>query len=680
MTYIIPRETDNLWFADSLDRRPTKRRNLTIPEHAETTIIPSGKYRGVQFKNDRAPYMIRPMQCLSPQSNIQEVRCMFPAQTGKSTIGEQAVLYYMEEVPSEILFVTSDERQARKWLDKRITPRAMKAGIIFRAQTDNKASRRSGDTMYSKEFDGGNLDAASARSPAQLASETKRFVMADETDRWKQSLGAEGFTWDIMYARTQAWGDQKKILAISTPTTFDESLIWPLFEEGTREEYFIPCPLCGKMQLLDLYDNLGGEAGLKWETFGGKIKDEFVYYLCDHCHDAFFEAKKYEFLNGGEWRKQAEPLHSGIVSFTINAIYSPFKDWIEIAREYENTKINPEKKHTFDNLVMGDPYKETGSRPDVKKVIEHRGEYKSGVVLNEVLWITGGGDVQRGKEKYENLTDDELENEMKKMISEKKKLHEQGLPRLEIEILGHSHGYRTYSIEYKVFYGHTHDPYSGAWEKMRSWLKDTGLIYRRVDGSKIVCSVVFLDSSDGERTSAVYQFCEPYPGIFPIKGDQVLKKKKEEKGDELTGLAFRRYAISKIGEAQSLVTISTNYYKNLVYQSLRIKRRPTEEQAARFSEFPRDYPDRYFKMLTAEEQRVDKSFHAGGRRNEALDCRVYALCAGDYWLDNQVNAIREAYIKRGMARAEAKRFYLHSHHIEALKKRRWIEMGRSEAA
>lgn len=666
---ITPVETDNEWFADMLDRRPTKRRNLTIPEHAETTVIPTGKYRGSKFKNDRAPYMIRPMECLSPQSNIPEVRLMWSAQTGKNTVGEQAVLYYIEEVPSEILYVTSDERQARKWLEKRIAPRASRAGIEFRAQTDSKASRRSGDTMYSKEFDGGNLDAASARSPAQLASETKRFVMADETDRWKAALGPEGFTWDIMYARTQAWGDQKKIFAISTPTTYEESMIWPLFEEGTREEYFVPCPHCGEYQMLVIEQ-------LKYEMEGRAIKNDHVWYECEHCNEHIEESKKYELLNKGEWRAQATPAHPGIVSFHINAIYSPFKQWEEIAREYERAKEDPVRMHTFTNLVLGLPFRELGTRPKIEQIIELRGTYRSGEVPNEVLWITAGADVQRGKKAYEQLSDADLEKEMERLEEEGKVLWISNLPRIEIEILGHSHGYRTYSIEYKVFYGHTTDPYGGAWEKLRSWMEETELMYYRLDGSKIGVSRVFIDSGDGERTDTVYRFCEPYPGVYPIKGDQVLKKGYNEKGDELMLSNFKRYSVSKIGDTQYLYTIATNHYKNKLYASLKIPRIEGDEQRPGFCEFPRNYPDYYFKMLTAEEKRLDGSFHAGGRPCESEDCRIYALCAGDVWLDNQVNAVREGMVKNGKTRKQAQQEFTHKRFIEILKKKRYIEMGK----
>ena len=61
-----------------------------------------------------------------------------------------------------------------------------------------------------------------------------------------------------------------------------------------------------------------------------------------------------------------------------------------------------------------------------------------------------------------------------------------------------------------------------------------------------------------------------------------------------------------------------------------------EPQAPGFCDFPLDYGDEYFAQLTAEELRSDGSFHKVRSRNEALDCRVMALCASDVYLDNLV--------------------------------------------
>ena len=612
---ITPRETDNAWLADAFERRPTKRRNLTIPEYAETTIIPAGKYRGVKFRNDRAPYMIRPMEVMSPNSNIQEARLMWPAQTGKTTVAENVIMYYIQEIPSEILYVGSNETSAKKWGMKRLGPRAARAGIEFRVQTEEKNIRRSGNTMFTKEFDGGNIDLASALSAASLASETKRVVAADEPDRWKTELGAEGLTWDIMHARTQSWGDQKKILATSTPTTYDASMIFPLFEEGTQEEFFVPCPHCGKRQILKLAD--GGASGLKWETKAGIIDESMIYYLCDFCHNEWFETKKHYVLNNGVWIAQAIPVNKYIASFHINAIYSPFKTWYEIAGQHEKAQGDPLKMQTFTNLVMGMPYRETGSRPKIENVIELRGGYKTGEVPDGVLYLVMGVDKQTGSQK-----------------------DKKNPPRLEMEVLGIGAGYRTWSIDYKRFEGAVGDAFSGAWEDLNQWALDGGLTYKRSDGREFPVMMTFIDSGDGTDNQTVYRFCSRWDSTYPSKGFSALKKRKNEKGDEVDRFNFKRHRAIKVDEDTTLYEISTNYYKTQVYANLKIPRRDGDYQSPGFCNFPRDYGEKYFKMLTAEEKKTDGSFHAGGRRNEALDCRVYALCAADVYLNNKVDVTK----------------------------------------
>jgi phage terminase large subunit GpA-like protein len=100
----------------------------------------------------------------------------------------------------------------------------------------------------------------------------------------------------------------------------------------------------------------------------------------------------------------------------------------------------------------------------------------------------------------------------------------------------------------------------------------------------------------------------------------------------------------------TLIEIATNYYKNHLYNSLKVARKPLEPQKPGFCDFPIDYGDKYFEMLTAEEKRANGSFHCpSGRRNEALDCRVMSLCAADFYLEAKTLAFRAAAKKQGIS-------------------------------
>jgi phage terminase large subunit GpA-like protein len=149
-------------------------------------------------------------------------------------------------------------------------------------------------------------------------------------------------------------------------------------------------------------------------------------------------------------------------------------------------------------------------------------------------------------------------------------------------------------------------------------------------------SLIFIDSGDGETTAQVYNFCSRWNNTFPSKGFRSIQQRKKEKPDELTEGSFKRYRSVKMSEDIVLYEISTNYYKTHVYNNVKISRQPQDPQKPGFCDFPRDYGQKYFDMLTAEERLIDGSYESHGRRNEALDCRVGALCAADVYLDSEV--------------------------------------------
>lgn len=636
---ITPAQTDLDYLRQAYEKRPTKRRHRTIPEYAETMIVPSGPYRGAKFTHSRAPYLKRPMELMSPQSSIQEIYLMFPAQTGKTTIIDTCAKYYIVDYPSEILYVTANAEKARTWFEKRIEIVAKEAGIVFRAQTDDKNARRSGDRMYSKQFDGGDIDLASAQSAAALASDTKRIILGDEITRWKRSLGAEGNTIGILRARAQAWDDQKKIILVTTPGTFEDSIINDLYLSSSQEQYYVPCPYCKKLQLLDHSE--GKKYGLSWHTnHEGKVDRKSICYVCEHCHREIPESKKHWMLqepNGAIWLPQSTGHHEFTASFHINGIYSPFISWYEMAKEYDESRDDPEKKQTYENLKMGRPFKDTGSRPKIENVISLRGTYEQGRVQQGVLYLTMSIDVQKGSKK-----------------------DPKNPPRIEFEVLGHGSGYRTWSVDYIRIEGDIDDPFSGAWEKLNEWALDgvtesglkfkngrAGLNYQRSDGQVFPVMLVFIDAGNaddiddnGEHLDTVFRFAERWGNnVYAIKGFNSLKKRKTETGDTQTADNLKRYRAAKSGD-YVYYQISTNYYKNRLYSFLKVPRTDGHWQRPGFQDFPSSYPDNYFDMLTAEEKRSDGSFHCYGRRNESLDCRVYGLCAGDVYLENYIQDLK----------------------------------------
>jgi phage terminase large subunit GpA-like protein len=301
--------------------------------------------------------------------------------------------------------------------------------------------------------------------------------------------------------------------------------------------------------------------------------------------------------------------------------------FFEIYERYLEALEDPEGLRSFINLYKGWPYKETGYRPPLESIIELRGEYRAGTVPDDVIILTAGIDVQGG-------TKGDPDNP----------------PRLEMEVCGHGLGYRTWSIDYKVFEGSVDNEDEGAWLELTNWARESGFGFH--DKNKVFHPIrmTFIDS--GFKTDVVYNFTSRWEATYPSKGFQVLKPRKKEKGDEADRYNFIKYRRAKMAGETILYEISTNYYKNITYSNLNIKRNDFPPQPTRFCSFPIDYGSKYFNMLRAEERRVDGSFHDFNRRNEALDCRVMNICAAQAFLDAWVNDLRDFVKRQGASKEE----------------------------
>jgi len=605
--------TDQGFLIEQNESKPVDPPQEKISEYIEgKRLLPPGTPFAGPWQNSRTPYSVELMDNMSPFSPVQYQSIMKAAQLGITAAIECIIAYWMDENPTEIMYVSANEGLLIKWSEKRLEALIDSCGFrhkIF-AQTENKRSRRTGDKMFSKHFLGGALDMVTARSGAGLRSETKRLAIVDEADGAPKILpGDDGPYLDSIHARTNAWGHKRKVTENSTPTTF-EGLIHERFLLGDQRIFAVPCPLCGELQPLE-FDKIHPD------TEGGLLHN--VYYLCIKCNDAIFNHNKTSMLNGGFWDPQATATMKHHRSYQMGAQYSPVGmfSWMELYQKYLEAKEKPDGMKSFTNLYLGLPYKETGARPDLEKTLKLVGAYDEKTIPDGVLWLTMAVDVQRGSE-----TD----------------VHNPA--RLELEILGMGAGYRSWSILYKVFEGAVDDPFSGAWEDLADWLEQGGAIYERSDGMEFVVQIGFVDSGDGENYDAVFRWCGRFDNIFPCKGFGAIAKRKGEKGDEVGIHNFKRYRAQTTTRSGGALfyEVSTNYYKGHIYNNLKIEREgdPTKKQRPGFCDFPRLRGPRYFEMLTAEERRKDGSFYHGGRRNEALDIRVYGICASDVWLDAKV--------------------------------------------
>jgi phage terminase large subunit GpA-like protein len=636
---LTPAPTDDNTFLKSLvDQKPTDPGPRTATEfvHGRRVMPPSTPLPGI-VDVYRNPPMIEIMDCMSPSSPVQIVDIMKSVQSAVTWIAENVIFTAAAKWNMDVLYVSGTEELLKKW-GKRMEPCIDSLGLrpLITAQVMDKKTRQTGDKQMSKRFKGGGgLDMGSAQSPSSLRMDSKQMAVVDEVDSAPEQVKTgEGNYLDIIMGRTEAFGWKRKILRFSTPTTFEGSIIKKEFELGDQRKYFVPCKHCSHMffmefkQLVPEYDEEGFLA--------------YVWLKCPKCEGQHLNSDKTVMLANGEWRPTAKPSSKYRRSYHINKLMVPvgLATWKNIYQEYLNAKNKEGGMRAFNNLQLGMPHKEDGSRPIWDSVQQFTGGYNEREIPDGVLFLTIAIDVQQGSK-----------TNLKKP------------PRLEMEVVGHGKNFRTWGIEYKVFVDPEwsqggpgiSDPTSGAWQAFVEWATEH-LKYTRADGRVFVPVLGFVDAGDGVTMDTVYQFTErpDVPNwVFPCKGIGFFKKNKDVLGDEAVQHNLLKYKAAKNARSGDVIfyDIATNHYKKNIYRNLNLKREtdPAKEQRMGFCDFPigMGYGPHYFKMLTAEEMYADGSFHKGSYSNEALDIRVYALCAADVYLDQNVYREREKLKKAG---------------------------------
>ncbi len=497
---------------------------------------------------------------------VSEVVYMTSSQIGKTEILNNIIGYFTHQDPSPMLLIQPTLDMAETWSKDRLAPMIRDTDVLTKLFGDPR-SRDSNNTLLHKKFPGGHITMAGANSPSSLASRPIRIVLLDEEDRYPHSAGTEGDPGSLAQKRTTTFWNRLLVTA-STPTIEDESKIESRYQQSDQRKYYVPCPECDTFQVLSWQQ-------VKFE----KEKIEDAVYACEHCGSCLKESDKMWMLSHGEWR--AEAAFNGIAGFHINELYSPWVKWSEMVVSFLKAKRLPETLKVWINTSLGETWKEATEGIDPSGLLKRK-ENWGRVAPEGAIVITAGVDVQ----------DD----------------------RLEVEVIGWGKTQESWSLQYHVLHG---DPAGNkVWEDLTYVLTQT---IQTTDSRTLSVACACVDSG-GHQTQRVYEYCKgkEHMRIYAIKGANQIGKPLVSKFSKNNKLRVK------------LFTIGTDTAKQMIYSRLKI-----HQPGPGYCHFPADYPEEYFKQLTAE--RIQTKFVNGhptrvwvltkGRRNEALDCRVYGLAA-----------------------------------------------------
>jgi phage terminase large subunit GpA-like protein len=582
---------------------------LTVSEWSDQArFLPQESAEPGRFRISKTPYMKEIIDHLSVSSPAQEVIFEKCSQIGATESGNSWLGYIIAIAPSSMLYVMPTDTMMKDTSKNRIQ-KMIDLTPSIKTKIKPARAKDSNNTIQFKEFEGGFFKGVGANSPVGLASTAVRYVYLDEIDRYPMSVGGEGSAIDLAKTRTATFGARRKMFLTSTPTLEGTSAIDLAFRKTGQRFYNVPCPLCGVLQVFSFEQ-------LRYDPLKLKAVDFQVQYECPHCNELLLEHYKTRMMAAGQWIAAHPENENGLTfGYHLNALYSPYGwySWKDMVKDYEDAQNDIPKMITFVNTKLGQVYRDKGDKPDWEALWNKREKYPRNIPFASVAIITAGVDVQAD--------------------------------RLEVEIVGWIKGKQSQSIDYRILFGDTAN--EDVWKQLDTMLNE---VFIREDDRVLTISMMAIDT--GFNTSHVYDFCRRHATsrVIPVKGQarQVIMVSHPKAVD-----------VTKKGKAINHVkifNIGVSIIKSELYGWLKLMP-PTDGSDTYpngYCHFP-EYDESHFRSLTAEELKmitnkkgqIEYDWTVKYKRNERLDCRVYARAAAavlgiDRYSENYWNDLLES--------------------------------------
>lgn len=568
--------------------------DLTVTEWAERNrrLSSESSAEPGPWRTERTPYLREVMDTFT-DPKIRHTVMVAASQVGKSEVLNNCIGYIIDQDPGSILFIHPTTIDAKEYSKLRIAPMLRDCPSLAKKVVKPK-SRDSGNTILQKTYPGGILTMCGSTEAHALASKPIRYVFGDERDRWATSAGNEGDPWDLAMARQTTFYNSMAF-EVSTPTIKNASAIEAAYATGTMERWKSRCPHCGEyheIQWADIRFEYDEKIVAGQKTY--KVKK--VYYCCPGCGAVSDEIT----MKRAPARWEADnpaAREQGTRSFWLNAFVSQWATWESIILKFLKAQGSSRKMQVVYNTCFGELWEDRGDLEDEDSLLQRREDYgkredDSSIELPDgVLVLTCGVDTQ----------DD----------------------RLEFEVVGHGHFGESWGIRKGIIMGRPDD--LETWKQLDDVLTH---VYRFENGRGLRISMTFIDEG-GHFTMEVRQQCRARLSkkIFCIKGmpgqdtPYTAPPKKQK-------IMIQNVLIGTCWQYQ----IGVDSGKEIIMDNLKV-----QTPGPRFCHFPKrdDYGSGYFKGLLSEVKVYDPNKKKpwqwkkipGHERNEALDCRNYALAA-----------------------------------------------------
>jgi len=580
--------------------------DLSVTQWAQRfrSLSPKDSAEPGPYRVERVPYALEPQNALgSMNDGVKEVVLMWGAQTGKTTVANNWVGFLMDFRPGPLMVVQPTLDMAKRYSRQRLAPMIEECAVL-KSKVAPSRSRDEANTTLLKEYPGGFLAVCGANSAAGLRSMPVRDIVFDETDAYPLDVDGEGDPISLAQARQTTFA-QSKTLKTSTPTLRDFSRVEEAFLQSDQRYYMVECPHCGEHQALEWGAHL--HWGLKWhKDAAGNALPDSAYYVCKHHGCMIEEHAKHKMT--AYWQAYNEAADVSVRGYHLNSLYSPpgWLSWSQLVREWLAARAAQKKgdhslMRAFVNTRLAQTWEDNqGDKLSQSELCERSVERPLGQVPDGVLMITQGVDVHPD--------------------------------RIERRVWGWGQHDRSWLIDVQVIMGDPNVDEAVAESPWQHLSRACATPLTHVGGALMPIEATAVDSG-GHNTQAVYHWCRTHARLHPQWNVLAVKGSSQPNRAALSKPSL--VDVNWRGKAQArglkLWLVGTDTIKHLMFGRLRIA-----QPGAGFVDLPRELASTdEFEQLTVE--RLVTTYHKGharlswakpnGRRNEALDCLVYAWAA-----------------------------------------------------
>ncbi|WP_328338963.1 phage terminase large subunit family protein [Pseudomonas guariconensis] len=557
-----------------------------------------GKYRF-----DKTPHLIwpgGPLEALD-DPNVSEIVARKSAQVAwTSGVLGNALGKWIDLDPSPILVLFPKAEAAKQYVAEKLEPMIM-ATKRLRMKVDLR-SRKLQQRQDFKRFPGGFLKMVGSNSPASVKSTPVPRVAIEEPDDCNLNLRGQGDSIKLAKERLKTFL-RSKIIIGGTPTIKGLSAIDAEMELSDKRDGLVPCHGCGQVHALSFEHLHCDEDPHYFHAVYGKRRPESAYYACPHCGEIWDDHQKNANLVDPRCRWVATAEFRGIAGYNINELYatfpgSRFEVLMEkkLQAEHAARQGNIGPMIAFTNSSMGESYEYKSDAPKTDELEKRAEPYSELTAPKGVLLVTVGVDVQGD--------------------------------RLALIMVGWGRGEESWRLYWGELPGNPIDPHDPVWTELDRIISTP---IPTESGAMVGVSAVSIDSSDGNTSDAVYTYVRDRQrfNIMAIKGASIDSRDREifTKPAQSADTTQDNTKAAKYG--LRVFIVGTHKAKTLIDGRMKLKGSGPGRMHW-YSEIRADYYEQVTNEVLAPHPRTPSKMvwqKKAGRRNEALDCEVYALHA-----------------------------------------------------